>query len=242
MDPFDSRMSETTRTVYGNLSSGGMIGISERSASAPWPTSRRPGAAQKRDFADRERREVVVQHEALVDFARRPSRLLLVSAVPSVAVTSACVSPRVNTAEPCVRGSTPDFDRDRAGSRRMRVHPAGVLRSSISSRKHFLLELLEDGLGLDPALDLAFGQRRDEVVEHLVDAVVVLELAANPHRLAERDQHLLFDLAVELVAAFLRGVTGPSACRSRGPSRRSSHDLPDGGVTGFECANHFVFD
>jgi hypothetical protein len=27
--------------------------------------------------------------------------------VPSVAVTSACVSPRVNSAEPCVRGSTP---------------------------------------------------------------------------------------------------------------------------------------
>ncbi len=29
------------------------------------------------------------------------------SAVPSVQVTSACVSPRVKTAEPCVRGRTP---------------------------------------------------------------------------------------------------------------------------------------
>ncbi len=29
------------------------------------------------------------------------------SEVPSVAVTSACVSPRVNSAEPCVRGSRP---------------------------------------------------------------------------------------------------------------------------------------
>ncbi len=28
-------------------------------------------------------------------------------AVPSVLTTSACVSPRVNSAEPCVRGSTP---------------------------------------------------------------------------------------------------------------------------------------
>ena len=27
--------------------------------------------------------------------------------VPSVTTTSACVSPRVNSAEPCVRGSTP---------------------------------------------------------------------------------------------------------------------------------------
>jgi hypothetical protein len=34
--------------------------------------------------------------------------------VPSVAVTSACVSPRVNSAEPCVRGQDADLDRDRA--------------------------------------------------------------------------------------------------------------------------------
>src|ERR1700682_2778330 len=42
-DPFDSRMSDTTRIVYGNCSSTGIIGVRERSASAPWPTSRRPG-------------------------------------------------------------------------------------------------------------------------------------------------------------------------------------------------------
>ncbi len=42
-DPFDSRMSDTMRIVYGNCSSVGIIGVSARSASAPWPTSRRPG-------------------------------------------------------------------------------------------------------------------------------------------------------------------------------------------------------
>ena len=39
-----------------------------------------------------------------------PSKLSIFcasSAVPSVQVTSACVSPRVNTAEPWTRGSTP---------------------------------------------------------------------------------------------------------------------------------------
>src|SRR4029450_214655 len=39
-----------------------------------------------------------------------PSKLSIFcasSAVPSVQVTSACVSPRVNTHDPCVRGSTP---------------------------------------------------------------------------------------------------------------------------------------
>jgi hypothetical protein len=39
--PFDSRMSETMRIVYGNSSYGGSTGSSARSASAPWPISRR---------------------------------------------------------------------------------------------------------------------------------------------------------------------------------------------------------
>src|SRR5258708_10588502 len=42
-EPFDSRISDTTRTVYGKVSSAGIIGTSARSASAPWPISRRPG-------------------------------------------------------------------------------------------------------------------------------------------------------------------------------------------------------
>ncbi len=36
-------MSETTRIVYGNSSWLGIIGTSARSASAPWPMSRRLG-------------------------------------------------------------------------------------------------------------------------------------------------------------------------------------------------------
>ena len=42
-EPFDSRMSETTRTVYGNASSEGSIGESDRRARLPWPMSRRDG-------------------------------------------------------------------------------------------------------------------------------------------------------------------------------------------------------
>src|SRR3989454_11097801 len=41
-DPFDSRVSLTTRMVYGNSSFVGRIGKRARSASAPWPISRRP--------------------------------------------------------------------------------------------------------------------------------------------------------------------------------------------------------
>ena len=42
-EPLLSRMSDTTRIVYGKASSPGTTGASARSASAPCPTSRRPG-------------------------------------------------------------------------------------------------------------------------------------------------------------------------------------------------------
>src|SRR5918993_270202 len=46
-EPLDSRMSDTTRIVYGNSSCDGIIGTSARSASAPWPMSRRFGPRMK---------------------------------------------------------------------------------------------------------------------------------------------------------------------------------------------------
>ena len=46
-EPFDSRMSETTRIVYGNSSCDGTSRTSARSASAPWPMSRRFGPRMK---------------------------------------------------------------------------------------------------------------------------------------------------------------------------------------------------
>ena len=46
-EPLDSRMSDTTRIVYGKSSIDGMTGTSARSASAPWPMSRRLGPRMK---------------------------------------------------------------------------------------------------------------------------------------------------------------------------------------------------
>ncbi len=47
-EPFDSRMSETIRIVYGNSSFGGSTASTARSASAPWPMSRREGEPKRR--------------------------------------------------------------------------------------------------------------------------------------------------------------------------------------------------
>src|ERR687894_2960161 len=46
-DPFDSKMSETTRIVYGKSSTDGTTGTRARSASAPWPMSRRLGPPRR---------------------------------------------------------------------------------------------------------------------------------------------------------------------------------------------------
>src|SRR3981081_3444460 len=46
-DPFDSRMSETTRLAYGQLTSVGRPAETARSARAPWPLSRRPAPRMK---------------------------------------------------------------------------------------------------------------------------------------------------------------------------------------------------
>src|SRR6185295_10557106 len=57
--------------------------------------------ADKPCLANAVRREIVVEHERLAALALERVDDLCVAA------TSACVSPRVNTAEPWVRGSTP---------------------------------------------------------------------------------------------------------------------------------------
>jgi len=42
-EPLDSRMSDTMRMVYGNISAGGIMGRIARSARAPCPISRLAG-------------------------------------------------------------------------------------------------------------------------------------------------------------------------------------------------------
>src|SRR5437870_3486618 len=94
------------------------------------------------------------------------------------------------------------------------VEPQAALEHLVA--QHLLLELLEDLFRFELALHLALGQRGDELVEDLVDAVVVFELAANPHGLGQRDEHLLLDLAVEVMPdLLLRDLHLPAAGLAR---------------------------
>ena len=72
------------------------------------------------------------------------SRRCWSSAVPSVAVTSAWVSPRVNSAEPCVRGSIPTSQViGRTWSNARLVGPLALLQNVVAEQPLFqLFEIL----------------------------------------------------------------------------------------------------
>ena len=79
LEPLDSVMSEMMRIVYGNRSSGGNDPLDRplgQAAVADFAPSR---AADRPHLADRVGREVIVQHEAVGDFAEQTVDPLLVA-------------------------------------------------------------------------------------------------------------------------------------------------------------------
>ena len=167
----------------GELSSAGIIGASARSASAPWPISRRPGPRRNCDFADRERREVVVEHEALPRLAVDHLDLLLV-----VGGAERGGDERLGLAAREHRRAVgarqhADFDRDRADLvERAAVEPLAALERFVAH--DLFLQLLEDRLRVAAPLDFVLGDAGHQVGQHLVDRAVVLELVLDAHRLA----------------------------------------------------------
>ena len=77
-EPFDSRISETMRIVYGKSSSPGSTGGQRALGERAVADLAAAGAAQELHLADGERREVVVQHELLPALADQRVDLLLV--------------------------------------------------------------------------------------------------------------------------------------------------------------------
>ena len=77
VEPLEPSASETCRIAYGNSSRVGSTGTSARSASAPWPISRRFGRADPAGLTGGVRREVVVVHVALGRLRAERVELLL---------------------------------------------------------------------------------------------------------------------------------------------------------------------
>ena len=107
--------------------------------------------------------------------------------------------------------------------------------------QHLLLELLENLLRLELPLDFSFRDRRDELFQDFIDAIVVLELSANAHRFGERHEHLLLDLAIEVVPDLAFRDLHFRRAGLAGQFVDGRDDPLDGGVRGFERLNHLLF-
>src|SRR5262249_12350643 len=119
------------------------------------------GSAQERDLADRERRGVVVEHETLPLLALQALDLLRLLGGAERAGDQRL---RLTASE---HGRTvrawehAGLDPDRADLVELAAVEAHAVREDLFAQ-HFLLEILEDLLGLELPLDFALGDRRDQ--------------------------------------------------------------------------------
>ncbi len=189
--------------------------------------------AHELHFTDRERREVVVQHEALVVLAVHVLDLLLV------------VGRAERAGDKCLRLAAGEDHRAVRAGQHTRLGPDGpdlVELPAIEAHpaledlvaQHFLFQALEDGLGLGLARGVGLIEGRKELLLHLIHARVVRELVAQPHGLGERRERLLLDIARQLrVDVFHHHL----ALRLAGILRKRvdrRDDLLDRGVAGLE--------
>ena len=143
------------------------------------------GPAQERHFADRERREVVVEHEALPLLALEALDLLrIVGRAERAGDERLRLAAREHGRAVSARQHA-RLDPDRADLVELAaIEPYAALQDFVS--QDLFLEVLEDLLRFGLALGLAFGQAGDEIGEDLVDAPVVVELVPDAHGVGER--------------------------------------------------------
>src|SRR5262249_36448160 len=151
-----------------------------------------PGTPEELHLTDRERWEVVVEHEPLVELAAHVLDLLLVvCSAERAGDQRLCLAAREDDRPVRPRehpGLAPDWP-NLVELTAVEAHTA--LENLIA--EDFLLELVEDALRRAAALGFFFGNGGDQLVEDGIDAGVVFQLVADPHRLGERQIGLLLD-------------------------------------------------
>src|SRR5688500_3177760 len=190
--------------------------------------------------ADRERLEGVEQNEPLEELAADELDLLLVVGRAERAGDERL---RLAAGEDDRAVRTRQDARLRPDRTNLVEAPAVETHTALEDlvAQHFLFEFLEDRFRLDLALDFRFRHRCDQVLEYLIDTVIVLELAAQPHRLAERHVDLLLDLAVEVVPDLL--LLDAQLLLAGGALQLldAGDELLDGGMRGLERADDLRF-
>ena len=178
-----------------------------------------------------------MQHEAFVDLAAHHLDLLLVVGGPERGGDERLRLAAGEHGRPVRAWQHAHLDPDRADLVECAaVEPHATVEHRVA--QHLLLELLEDGLRLAPALNLFFRHRADQLLEDLVHRRVALDLVLKLHRLGERQEDLLLDLAVEVAVDLLRGRRHLGLARFLRHPVDHVHDLLDRGVSGLEGRDH----
>ena len=106
-EPFDSVISDTTRSEYPKSAAEGIKGLIPRLARRPWPISRRLGLPTRPVSPVANGGKLYWNIKRSLYSPAMASITCSSRAVPSVAVTKAWVSPRVKRADPWTLGRTP---------------------------------------------------------------------------------------------------------------------------------------
>ena len=198
------------------------------------------GTAHRLHFTDRERREVVVQHEALPGFAIDHFDLLLVvgraerDGDERLRLAAGEHARAVHARQHGV------LDRDLADLVELAAVEADALVQNRVAQG-LLLQVVEDALDRRLAGGQLLGQVGDDLLLEPRHRTVVFDLALDAHGRAERRvaralhvcRELLVDLDDRLRQLLAAGVLGEGVDQVA--------DLVDGGLCGFEGLHHLVF-
>ena len=201
------------------------------------PPARSP---QELHLADRERREVVVQHEALVGLTLDRFDLLR---VVFGAERRAHERLRLTAGED--RGAVharqhARLDPDRADFVELpAVEPLAAVEDLVA--EDLFLEVLDDELGVGALLRLVFGDDTDQFGDDLIDRAVVFQLVLDAHRLGEPVVGTALDLGDESGVERLGrdGLLGFACGLLEVVDGRD--ELANRGMGGLERAHHLLF-
>ena len=198
-----------------------------------------PRPAQELHLADREGREVVVQHEALVGLPVDRLDLLLVVGRAESSRDERLGLPAREHRRPVGAGQHADVRGDVADLiERPTIETAAHIEDLVA--QDLLLQLLEHRLGVRAALRIVVGYRREQVVERTIYFGIALELVLDAHRVGERCECLSLDLLAD-VRRHLSGDDGRLRLSDgRGHGLDSVDDVPDGRMARLESAEHDV--
>ena len=198
------------------------------------------GTAHRLGLAHRERREVVVEHEALPHLAvDHLDLLLIVGGAERGGDERLCLTAREHGGA-VHAGQHLGLDADRTDLVELAAVETHAAVEDLGAQ-HLLLQLVQQRLGLALLVGERLGQGGDGGLLDLGDGAVVLDLALDAHGRGERRQRVALDERLDVGVHRHLGLRQLLAACLGGQRVDAGADLLDGRVRGLERLDDFVF-